>query len=76
MCVAWALPHVRKISPPERAHTGADKVCLSISGDSYGQVFYWDGYQNDGQRVFKVAPTFESFIGSLFRDEHSPQARG
>ena len=52
---------------------GADKLCLAISGDERGQVFFWDGYEGKGPKLLKVAQSFEEFIANLSRDKNSPK---
>jgi len=55
---------------------GVDKVCLSVTGERAGAVFYWDGYAQEGERnLYFLADDFASFIASLQKDEFSPRMR-
>ncbi len=54
---------------------GADKICLSVSDDRSGAVFYWDGHAREGDRnLYFLARDFSSFISTLHADELSPRA--
>ncbi len=54
---------------------GSNNICLSISGDEYGKVFFWDhenevaeGEEPDYQNVYLIANSFDEFLKSL-KDE-------
>jgi hypothetical protein len=52
---------------------GTDKVCICVSGDRAGAVFYWDGHARAGESsLYLLTDDFASFISSLHADEVSP----
>ena len=59
---------------PIACDAGAGEICLSVSGDNKGAVYYWDRYleedPEEGEEVgysnlFLIARTFDEFINSL-----------
>ncbi|WP_224249970.1 SMI1/KNR4 family protein [Hyalangium gracile] len=76
----WNLAVFRDRIPasqlPIATTEGVDKVCLAVTGESAGAVFYWDGYAQAGERnLYFLAADFASFIASLQKDELSPRMR-
>ncbi|NNB93714.1 SMI1/KNR4 family protein [Corallococcus exiguus] len=52
---------------------GADKVCLSVTGATAGQVFYWDAHARPGTTsVHFLAENLDTFISALQSDALSP----
>jgi len=74
----WNLAVFRDRIPasllPIATTEGADQVCLSVTGERAGAIFYWDGYARAGERnLYFLANDFASFIASLQKDELSPR---
>lgn len=75
----WNLEVFRERIPagllPIATTEGTDKVCLSVTGERAGAVFYWDGHASLGERnVYWLAGDFTSFLSLLHADELSPKA--
>lgn len=51
---------------------GADLLCLGVKDSRAGQVVFWDGYQETGNRFYSVAPSIDEFFGLLSVDSDSP----
>lgn len=46
---------------------GGDQICLDISEQDQGKIFFWDHELRDGvQDLFLIADTFTEFIEGLF----------
>jgi hypothetical protein len=74
----WNLTVFRDRIPasqlPIATTEGVDKVCLSLSGERAGAIFYWDGYAQAGESsLYFLADDFASFVASLQKDELSPR---
>ncbi|HEX5749531.1 MAG TPA: SMI1/KNR4 family protein [Archangium sp.] len=53
---------------------GVDKICLAVSGERSGEIFYWDGHAGASEKnLHFLASDFASFISSLRADENSPR---
>jgi hypothetical protein len=53
-----------------------DKICMSVIGDNYGKVYFWDheqeayeGEEPDYSNVHLIANSFTDFINSLYETE-------
>ncbi|RKG61079.1 SMI1/KNR4 family protein [Corallococcus sp. AB011P] len=73
----WNLEVFRDRIPPEllpiATTEGADKVCLSVTGATAGQVFYWDAHARPGTNsVHLLAEDLDTFISALQSDALSP----
>jgi hypothetical protein len=76
----WNLQVFRDRIPasylPIATTEGADKICLDMTGEHAGAVYYWDGYAQTGERtLYFLAEDFASFVASLQKDELSPRMR-
>lgn len=47
---------------------GADQICMKIRGSHHGSILYWDGYIEEGVRLFSLAENFDSFLNMLYKD--------
>ncbi|RKH30568.1 SMI1/KNR4 family protein [Corallococcus sp. CA041A] len=73
----WNLEVFRDRIPPGllpiATTEGADKVCLSVTGATAGQVFYWDAHARPGTNsVHFLAEDLDTFISALQSDALSP----
>ncbi|NMO15770.1 SMI1/KNR4 family protein [Pyxidicoccus fallax] len=63
-------PHLLPIATTE----GADLICLAVTGEQAGMLFYWDGYAREGERgLYFLAGDFPSLLSALHADELSPR---
>ncbi|MGE6757050.1 SMI1/KNR4 family protein [Corallococcus interemptor] len=73
----WNLEVFRDRIPPGllpiATTEGADKVCLSVTGATAGQVFYWDAHARPGTNsAHLLAEDLDAFISALRSDALSP----
>ncbi|MBN8470232.1 SMI1/KNR4 family protein [Corallococcus exiguus] len=73
----WNLEVFRERIPPGllpiTTTEGADKVCLSVTDATAGQVFYWDAHARPGTNsVHLLAEDIDTFISALQSDALSP----
>lgn len=73
----WNLEVFRDRIPPGllpiATTEGADKVCLSVTGATAGQVLYWDAHARPGTHsVHFLAEDLGTFISALRSDALSP----
>lgn len=79
----WNLELFRERIPedmiPIATTEGADFLCLAVSGDRAGAVFYYDGYSGWGQpnevsrlQLLPLARSFGQFVEGLYRADDSP----
>ena len=61
---------------PIAVNTGRDLICLCLEGENTGQVFFWDGEEEEDfdyevgevagySNVYLIANTFEEFVNGL-----------
>ena len=56
--------------------SGGDKICISVKGNNYGKVYFWDheqeayeGEEPDYSNVHLIANSFADFINSLYETQ-------
>jgi len=74
----WNLDVFRDRIPedllPIATTEGADKLCMLLTGERAGAIFYWDGHAQAGEyNLHALADDFASFITSLHADALSPR---
>jgi len=71
----WQKRMPDELIPIANASCG-DKICMSVKGDNYGKIYYWEheieaseGEEPDYSNVHLIANSFTDFINSLYETE-------